>query len=625
MRASPPRVRGGGRFRLHGISILGAAALSLAVLLFVRPAPGPRPGPGPGPTGGLPAGFQKITHIVFIIKENRSFDQYFGLFPGADGVAQGRTSTGEIVPLRPAPDQISPDPAHAAEAAALAYDHGRMDRFDLLPGAVVLGVDNAYTEMRPQDIPAYWAYARHFTLDDHFFSTNMGPSLPNHLVFVAGQSGGITNNPVFVNSPLYNDTSWGCDAPPGTTATTVSPTGQLGQAFPCLDLTTLADRLNAKGIAWRYYAPLQHQAGYIWSTFDAIRHIRDGPQWQTNIVPWGLFPLQVAHGHLAPVTWLVTDTAHSEHPPASTCLGEDTTVQEVNAIMRSRFWWNTAIVVTWDDFGGFYDHVAPPQVNHLGLGPRVPTIIISPYARRGSVDHTPYDFTALLRLVEERFGLAPLTPRDAHGPDLTASFAVNAPPSPPFILQPSACPLIPGLGSNGRAGGKRRANVIVPNSAAVITGITGRGHALLLRSATATGMYVVTSATRVLGRGGRALDSAALQVGDSVLGSPTTLQDESADGVTVDGHIARIARVDAAQGMLTLVVRTLLQPADARRVAGPVQIQAVSVAGGADTLIAVRGHRAGLAALRPGMAVYATGVLHYATRTLTLTSSIVTH
>jgi len=613
--------------RWRVISALGVVAISLiglAVLPVGRPAAAVSPRPAVASSGALPAGFQKIKHIVFIIKENRSFDHYFGLFPGADGASRGRTSTGEIVPLRPAPDQILPDPSHAAEAAYLAYDQGRMDRFDLVPGAVSLGVDNAYTAMRPQDIPDYWAYARQFTLDDHFFSTIMGPSLPNHLVFVAGQSGGITNNPIFVNSPSYNDTSWGCDAPPGTTATTVSPTGQPGQIFPCLNLTTLADRLNAKGIGWRYYAPLQGQAGYIWSSFDAIQHIRYGPQWRTNIVPWSLFPTQVARGNLAPVTWLVTDTAHSEHPPASTCLGEDTTVQEVNAIMRSPFWQSTAIVVTWDDFGGFYDHVAPPQVNHLGLGPRVPTLIISPYAKRGYVDHTAYDFTSLLRFVEERFGLAPLTPREAQGPNLANSFDVNAPPAKPVILQPHACLLTPGVGINGGALGKRGENVILLKGAPVITGITGHGHALLLllRTPSATGTYVVTPATRVLGRGGRPLDPAALQVGDIVLGSPTTLQDESADGVTVDG---RVARVDPTRDTLLLAVRTQLQPRDARRFAGPVQIQGVDVVIDEDTLIVARGRRADLAALRPDMAVYATGTLHYAARTLTLTSNISTH
>ncbi len=621
----------------RGAVVTVAIACSLVALAGLMPAPAPVAATHVTATRGasaspvtvaapltLPAGFQKIKHIVFIIKENRSFDHYFGLFPGAVGASVGRTSSGELIPLRVAPDQVSPDPAHSAQAAYVAYDHGRMDRFDLIPGAVDLGVDNAYTQMRERDISDYWAYARRFTLDDHFFSTIMGPSLPNHLVTIAAQSANVNSNPAFVNSPSYNDTSWGCDAPAGTFVTTLSPAGRQGRTAPCVDIATLADRLNAKRIAWRYYAPPEHAAGYIWSTFDAIRHIRYGSQWRSNVVPWGLFETQVARGRLAPVTWLVTDAAHSEHPPASSCLGQDATVAEVNAIMRSPFWASTAIFVTWDDFGGFYDHVAPPQVNQLGLGPRVPTIVISPYARRGYVDHTPYDFTSLLRFVEERFGLAPLTARDARGPALANSFNMAAAPSQPVMLQPQQCPLIPGVGINGAARGKRADNVILLRGAPVIMHIVGGDHTLLLvlRTPTATGTYVVTPATRVLGRGGRPLDPAALQVGDIVLGSPTTLQDESAESVTLDG---RVARVDASRGTLTLAVRTVLQPSDARQSGGQVQLQAVGVVVSQETVVVIRGREADLAALRPGMAVYATGALHQTSHLLTLTSSIVTH
>ncbi len=623
------RRRGYGR----GAVVTTAVACSLVALAVLMPTSAPIAATRTTGTNSphiaaapatLPAGFQKIKHIVFIIKENRSFDHYFGLFPGANGASVGRTSTSELVPLRVAPDQVSPDLSHSAQSAYLAYDHGRMDRFDLIPGAVDLGVDNAYTQMRERDIPDYWAYARRFTLDDHFFSTIMGPSLPNHLVTIAAQSANVNSNPAFVNSPAYNDTSWGCDAPAGTFVTTLSPARRQGRTFPCFDIATLADRLNAKHIAWRYYAPPQHQAGYIWSTFDAIRHVRYGPQWRSNVVPWGLFETQVARGRLAPVTWLVTDAAHSEHPPASSCLGQDATVAEVNAIMRSPFWASTAIFVTWDDFGGFYDHVAPPQVNQLGLGPRVPTIVISPYARRGYVDHTPYDFTSLLRFVEERFGLAPLTARDARGPTLANSFNMAAAPSPPVILQPQQCPLIPGVGINGGAAGKRAENVVLLRGAPVIVRIVGGAHTLLLvlRSVTATGTYLVTPATRVLGRGGRPLDPAALQVGDIVLGSPTALQDESAEGVTLDG---RVTRVDAARGTLTLAVRTVLQPSDARQSGGQVLLQAVGVVVSQETVVVIRGREADLAALHPGMAIYATGALHQASHLLTLTSSIVAH
>jgi len=567
----------------------------------------------------VPPGIDKMTHVIFIIKENHSFDQYFGRFPGADGATTGRTSTGEVVPLQEAPDQISPDLAHSAAAAYAAYDGGRMDAFDRVTNAFNLGVDNAYTQMFPGDIPNYWAYARHFTLDDHFFSTIMGPTFPNHLVTIAATNGGVTSNPQRSNN------RWGCDAAPGSFVTTISASGQPGGSFPCFNFTTLADRLNAHHIGWRYYAPAQGQPGYIFSTFDAIRHIRDSRQWETNVVPWTRFQRDVAHGSLAPVTWLVTGTAQSEHPPASTCLGENTTVSEINAVMRSRFWKNTVIVVTWDDFGGFYDHVAPPQIDHWGLGPRVPTIIISPYARRGYVDHTPYDFASLLRFVEERYQLLPLTERDAHAFPLYNSFDFSATPSAPMVLTPHACPLIAGVNINGNETGNRHENTLQLAGAPVTTHIEGhdRDFTLTLHAAAGQVVYHITAATRVLGRGGRALTPAGLQVGDTVLVDRTTLQDESAATVSVDG---RVTSVHENARTVALDVRTypLVGPVPGHRRRHFPNQATVSVVLDAQTKIVVRGGQ-GIEDILTGEHVYATGVLDWRTHVVSLTTSFIVH
>ena len=395
-------------------------------------------------SASVPPGLTKINHIIFIIKENHSFDNYFGRFPGADGATVGRTSSGQVVPLTEAPDQVYPDIAHDALNARAAVDGGRMDGFDREPGALTLGVDHAYTQMNRQDIPNYWNYASHFTLADHYFSTIMGPTFPNHLVTIAAQSGGVIGN------PQHSQNHWGCDAPAGTFVPLLSASGQASTAFPCFDFTTLADRLNAANIPWRYYAPQAGQQGYIFSTFDAIKHIRDSAQWQTNIVPWTQFQSDVAGGHLAPVTWLVTDTAESEHPPASTCLGENTTVSEINAVMQSPFWKDTAIFVTWDDYGGFYDNVPPPQVNPWGLGPRVPLLVISPYARQSFIDHTTYSFASLLHLVEMRFGLPPLTALDAQATPPLSGFDFTASPAPPWCCSRAPVPSRRGCKSAAR-------------------------------------------------------------------------------------------------------------------------------------------------------------------------------
>jgi len=531
-------------------------SLLLGLLLVVGPllyAIG-QGSPSTRAAGSAPPGLTKINHIIFIIKENHSFDNYFGRFPGAAGATTGRTASGQIVPLSEPSDQVYPDIGHDAPDAAAAVNGGRMDSFNRLAGAITLGVNHAYTAMYPQDIPDYWAYARRFTLADHFFSTIMGPTFPNHLVTIAAQNAGVIGN------PQHSNNHWGCDAPHRTWVQTRSATGAVGTMFPCLDLTTLADRLNTANIAWRYYAPQAGQQGYIFSTFDAIRHIRYGPQWPTNVVPWTRFQSDVASGHLAPVTWLVTDTAQSEHPPASTCLGQDTTVSEVNAVMRSRFWKDTAIFVTWDDFGGFYDHVPPPSVNPWGLGPRVPLLVISPYARPGYIDHATYSFA-----------LPALTTLDASAAPLLGSFNFGSAPAPPLLLRPAPCPIIPDVRISGAAeGGVGRAssNVISLSDPPIIARVVPRGAAVLVTVRTTAGQtsYAITSATRVLGRGGRFLDRQALRRGDILLHQGNVVQDESEDAVTLDGTLAQ---VEAARQLMILHVTTMAPGSAALRIDHP--------------------------------------------------------
>jgi len=616
------------RETLRLLAFAGIVLALLAILLSsyvssITASPSPK-GAGGSHRAGALAGSGRIDHIIFIVKENHSFDNYFGAFPGADGVRAGQTSTGEFLPLSEAPDQVVPDIEHSAAAAYVAYDGGRMDRFDRGNGAVTLGVDNAYTQMMERDIPNYWAYARHYTLDDHFFSTVMGPTFPNHLMMIAAQAGNSDSNPANAGG-LHKGGPWGCDSAPGAYVTTVSAHGVPGTAFPCFDFATLADRLNSHHIDWRYYAPQLGQPGYIWSTFDAIRHVRYGSQWNTNVLPWRQFESDVAHGRLAAVTWLVTDTSHSEHPPASTCLGENTTVSEVNAVMRSRFWNSTAIVVTWDDYGGFYDHVAPPQRDRLGLGPRVPTLVISPYARRGAVDHTAYDFTSLLRFVEQRFGLVPLTTRDARGPAMAGSFDFSAAPARPLLLRPSPCPLVLGVNINGNETGDRRTNTVSLTGESTIAAITGNAPdlTLALRLAGRRTVVRVSRSTRVLGRGGRPLSPDALQVGDTVLyqeRAPQTVQDESAAAVTLDGRIIGTHPLD---GAIVVNVRTSSRRTRSQNVGARARLT-VAV-GGSTAIVGDNGRSIGSLDLRQGQWVYATGVLNVRTRTVSATTTIAIH
>ncbi|MDQ2742371.1 MAG: hypothetical protein M3Z66_08755 [Chloroflexota bacterium] len=377
-----------------------------------------------------------IRHIIIIDKENHSFDNLFGLFPGADGATVAQVANGKTVHLGHTPDHTILDISHAGDSAAYAVDGGHMDRFSELPGAIQNGQNIAESQYHASDIPAYWAAARHFTLDDHFFSTIMGPSFPNHLVTVAASSANTVDNP---RGQIRH--AWGCDGGPYSVVTAVNPySGRRSLVKPCFDIPTLADTFERHHVSWRYYAPGQYQSGYIWSALDAIRHIRYSPLWQSNVPSDASFIKDIGAGTLPAVSWLVTSEELSEHPPYSMCLGENWTVDQINAVMKSKEWASTLIVLTWDDFGGFYDHVAPPVYDRISLGPRVPTIIISPYARPHYIDHHLLEFDSILKFIEQDFNLPALTHRDRTAPSLLSSLDFKQRPLAPMLFQKRVCP-----------------------------------------------------------------------------------------------------------------------------------------------------------------------------------------
>jgi len=273
------------------------------------------------------------------------------------------------------------------------------------------------------------------------FSSLAGASFPNHLYTIAAQAGGAITN---ADSPR-----WGCDADEAADVEVMDAHGNKARRYPCFDFPTVADSLERAGISWRYYAPVEGQAGYIWSALDAIRHVRQTALWNQRVLPFGTFVADAQSGALPAVSWLVPDFADSEHPTVgrfagtsqsvSVCVGENWTVEQVNAIMQGPDWPTTAIVITWDDFGGFYDHVPPPAADQFGYGPRVPLIVISPYAKEGFVSHTVYEFASVLQLIETRFNLAPLTTRDAIANSMLDMFDFSKAPAPPLIRPLRTC------------------------------------------------------------------------------------------------------------------------------------------------------------------------------------------
>jgi len=386
------------------------------------------------PGAAAQSGIQQIKHVVFIIKENRTFDNYFGTFPGANGATSGMISSGDVISLGQTPDSVR-DVCHAWACIHASVDGGAMDQFDLIPGANTFGDHINYSQLRQSDIPNYFSYAASFVLADNMFSSQEGPSFPNHLYTIAATGGGALDNPLGI-------TSWGCDAPAGSVARVMDSQGIISTQAPCFDFTTLGDSLTAAGVSWKYYAPSQGQSGYVWSAYDAINHIRNSKTWTSNVLSVDQFITDAQNGNLPAVTWLIAGSSKSEHPSAGTCSGENWTVQQINAVMQGPQWNSTAIFLTWDDFGGFYDHVAPPITDQFGLGPRVPLLIISPYAKAGYISHTQYEFSSILKFIEEDFGLAPLTQRDANANDTTDSFDFNQSPLSPLVLQTRACPIL---------------------------------------------------------------------------------------------------------------------------------------------------------------------------------------
>ena len=208
--------------------------------------------------------------------------------------------------------------------------------------------------------------------------------------------------------------------------------GRIEEVFPCFDFDTAGDLLERKGIPWAFYSADPGQNGYLWSAYSAIRGYRDDPgRWRNHMFPVDNLVRDIRRGLLPPVTWVTPRFEVSEHPEYSFCQGENWTTKVLNAIMMSPMWKDTAVFLTWDDWGGFYDHVPPPQVDAFGFGIRVPMLVISPYAKPGHVSHELGEFSSVLRFIEDNWGLPQLTDRDRNATPLLDAFDFDQEPRSP--------------------------------------------------------------------------------------------------------------------------------------------------------------------------------------------------
>lgn len=373
-----------------------------------------------------------VQHVVIIVQENRSFDNLFHGYPGADSASGGYDHYGHYHQLYALPLSAKADLPHYRKTFLADYDDGKMDGWDVGAKSSSLW-DAPYYFAAHQGLQPYWELASRFVLSDRMFQSNGGPSFPAHQYLIAGQSGGADDN---VSSPTRSDLIWGCDAPAGSTVNVTNPDGTPGTpVFPCFDYYTLADELDDAGLSWRDYSPAANvDSAYLWNGFQAISHIRYGPDWTNGsiVTPETQILTDAKSGDLPAVTWVTPSSYDSDHAAGGYTIGggPDWVASVVNAIGQGPDWNNTVILVTWDDWGGWYDHVVPQQVDAYGLGFRVPLIVISPWAKHGYVSHVQHEFGSLLHFTEDVFNLPSLGERDAISDDLSDCFDFSKAPAP---------------------------------------------------------------------------------------------------------------------------------------------------------------------------------------------------
>lgn len=373
-----------------------------------------------------------IKRVVYLILENRSFDNLFGQFPGVEGTTVG-VREGREVPLVQCPEWLPGDLPHDLKAAMRGLNDGKLDGF----AQGNFGPLYAYSQFRREDIPNYWHWAERFVLSDNFFASALGPSFPNHLYSIAGQAGGAIDNPEFTGERVVDGRkfkSWGCDAVGDDIFVMVrDENGHVTKHRTCFELPTVGEQLSERGIDWAYYAAEPLQAGYIWSAYSAIPKVFHSDLWDRHVWPVDNLLSDIEAEALPAVTWITPRYQLSDHPPFSTCHAHNWVTDIVNGIMRTSMWDHVAIFITWDEWGGFYDHVPPPELDHIPLGFRVPMLVISPYAKKGYLDHEVGDFTSPLSFIADNWGLPYLTERMRLVHNFDHVFDFTQKPRPPDL------------------------------------------------------------------------------------------------------------------------------------------------------------------------------------------------
>jgi phospholipase C len=397
---------------MTGIGLFLLMTLTLVANVTTPAALAASGAPSPSPKPATP-----IEHFLVVMQENHTFDNYFGTYPGADGIPAGTCMP--VQPNNPAnKDCIKPfhlvggkstDLDHSAQTSKLQYANGQMNGFvEALEernqdGAMAMGYYN------DEELPYYWNLADQYVLFDRFFSSTTDGSDANHMYWVA--------------------------ASPSNRQAEASPDGYG-------DLETIFDRLQASGVSWKFYVqnydpkltyrtvtqyPGNRASQVIWVPLLKIPRFIDDPKLSSHIVPLTEYFDDLHNGTLPAVSYIVPSGA-SEHPPSSLISGQRFVQSLINSLMQSSSWKSSAFMLAYDDWGGWYDHVKPPAVDQYGYGFRVPALLVSPYAKQGYIDNTTLDFTSMLKFIEQNWNVKPLTERDAKANNLLDAFDFTAPP-----------------------------------------------------------------------------------------------------------------------------------------------------------------------------------------------------
>jgi phospholipase C len=371
---------------------------------------------------GPPQANTPIEHIIVLMQENHSFDNYFGTYPGANGIPEGtcmpvnpfdETITECVEPFHVSEEDVQmDDPDHSEETHRIQYNEGKMDGF---VHALELRAQDGRLAMAyydERDLPYYWNIADNFVLFDNFFSSVHGGSFDNHMFWVAG--------------------------------TTVVPTREETTQELLAETDTIFDRLEEAGLSWKFYVqnydpeltyrtahlyPRNRASQVIWVPLLNMDRFLDDPELNSHIVNLDEYYDDLSDGTLPNVAFMVP-SGPSEHPPSNIISGQRFVRTLLQRLMQSDYWEKAVFMWTYDDWGGWYDHVPPPKVDEFGYGFRVPALLVSSYAKRGFIDSTELDYTSILKFIEENWGLEPLAARDAKANSIINAFDFTSPPRP---------------------------------------------------------------------------------------------------------------------------------------------------------------------------------------------------